>query len=83
MKLPRDLSGKELAKLLARLGYVIIRQKGSHIRLVRAATGNRPEHHITIPNHDELKIGMLAGILDDVAAAQGITRDELIRLLFE
>jgi hypothetical protein len=39
-------------------------------------------HHISIPNHDELKIGTLAGILDDVANAQGMTRDELMELLF-
>ena len=33
MKLPRDLSGDELAKALARLGYIVDRQTGSHIRL--------------------------------------------------
>lgn len=82
MKLPRDLSGQDLARSLAHLGYVVTRQKGSHIRLTRPATNNYPEHHISIPNHDELKIGLLASILDDVATAQGITRDELLELLF-
>lgn len=32
-KIPRDLSGKELAKLLSRFNYEITRQTGSHIRL--------------------------------------------------
>jgi len=33
MKLPRDMGGEELAALLGRYGYKIIRQTGSHIRL--------------------------------------------------
>jgi predicted RNA binding protein YcfA (HicA-like mRNA interferase family) len=33
MRLPRDLSGVDLAKLLQKLGYQITRQAGSHIRL--------------------------------------------------
>ncbi len=33
MKLPRDISGIELAKALARVGYVTTRQTGSHVRL--------------------------------------------------
>ena len=48
MKLPRDLSGAELAKLLRTAGYEITRQTGSHLRLT---TEQRGEHHITIPNH--------------------------------
>jgi predicted RNA binding protein YcfA (HicA-like mRNA interferase family) len=33
MKLPRDISGADLAKRLLRLGYTITRQTGSHLRL--------------------------------------------------
>lgn len=47
MRLPRDLSGAELVKRLARLGYAATRQTGSHIRLTSHAHG---EHHVTIPN---------------------------------
>ena len=36
MKLPRDLSSDELVKALARLGYVVDHQTGSHIRLTGA-----------------------------------------------
>jgi len=82
MKLPRAISGYDLARLLSRLGYEVTRQKGSHMRLTCPAAGVRPKHHISIPNHDSLKIGTLAGILDDIATAQGITRDALIELLF-
>ncbi|MBX9946792.1 MAG: type II toxin-antitoxin system HicA family toxin [Reyranella sp.] len=53
MKLPRDLSGAALAKALGRVGYRVIRQSGSHVRL----TCDAPEqHHVTIPAHDPLKI---------------------------
>jgi predicted RNA binding protein YcfA (HicA-like mRNA interferase family) len=33
MKLPRDMSGDELARLLGEYGYTVTRQTGSHIRL--------------------------------------------------
>ena len=64
MKLPRDLSGADVVKGLERIGYVVVRQKGSHIRLTTCRNG---EHHITVPNHDTLKVGTLADILHDVA----------------
>ena len=79
MKLPRDVSGADLAKRLGRLGYTVTRQTGSHLRLT--ATG-RGQHHVTIPNHDSLKVGTLAGIFNDVATHLEISRDELIRRLF-
>ena len=46
MKIPRDLSGAELVKRLARLGYATTRQSGTHIRLTSTVQG---EHHITLP----------------------------------
>ena len=79
MKLPRDLSGAALAKALRRVGYQTSRQTGSHIRLV--TTGNR-QHHVTVPNHDPLKVGTLSGVLGDVAAHLEISREELFSRLF-
>ncbi len=78
MKLPRDLSGQELARLLQRLDYNVTRQTGSHIRLTR--TGDKA-HHITIPGHAPLKVGTLNAILKDVAAHLGIDKDELLKRL--
>ncbi len=80
MKLPRDLSGRELAKRLATLGYEVTRQTGSHMRLTRPGS---PSHHVTIPAHDPLKLGTLAAIVAEVASALRIPRDELVRRLFE
>jgi len=38
-RLPRDVSGADLAKLLAALGYTVTRQKGSHLRLTTTQGG--------------------------------------------
>lgn len=79
MKLPRDLSGSDLAKARKALGYEVTRQAGSHLRLTTIEGG---EHHITIPQHNPLRVGTLAGILSDVAAHSGLSRDELLTKLF-
>jgi predicted RNA binding protein YcfA (HicA-like mRNA interferase family) len=80
LKLPRDLSGVELAKLLRAYGYDIERQSGSHIRLTSSRNG--PEHHITIPAHKQLRVGTLSAILSDVAGYLEMPRDALARQLF-
>ena len=79
MRLPRDLSGTDLARALRKLGYDTTRQTGSHMRLTTQENG---EHHITIPRHDPLRVGTLSAILGDVAGHFGTTRDELARRLF-
>jgi predicted RNA binding protein YcfA (HicA-like mRNA interferase family) len=79
MKVPRDLTGKELIKALAKLGYEVTRQSGSHIRLT---TGQKGTHHVTIPDHRPIKVGTLSGILGDIAAHHQMTREELLALLF-
>ncbi len=79
MKLPRDISGRELAQALARLGYQVEHQTGSHMRLrvVRAQ-----EHHLSIPVHTSLKVGTLNAILKLAGAQVGLARDELLKQLF-
>lgn len=79
MRLPRDLSGAELAKALTRVGYRVTRESGSHVRLT---TDTPSQHHVTVPAHDSLKIGTLAGILSDVAGHLKLSRDELLQKLF-
>jgi predicted RNA binding protein YcfA (HicA-like mRNA interferase family) len=61
MKLPRDLNAKELIKALNKIGYQETRQVCSHIRLSITRDGN--QFHITIPNHNPIKIGTLNNIL--------------------
>ena len=79
MRIPRDLTGKELIKALGKLEYEVTRQSGSHIRLTTSRNGT---HHITIPDHRPVKVGTLSGILGDIAAHHQMTRDELLTLLF-
>lgn len=77
MKTPRNLSSQDLIKILAKHGYQVTRQKGSHIRLTE--TSDKGEHHITVPNHDPLKLGTLSSILNDVATHLGIDKNDLLR----
>ena len=80
MKLPRDISGLALAHALRLFGYAITRQTGSHVRLT---TTQRGEHHVTVPNHPQLKVGTLSGILGEVADHFELDRDAVGRRLFE
>jgi predicted RNA binding protein YcfA (HicA-like mRNA interferase family) len=79
LRLPRDVSGDDLAKALGDLGYRITRQSGSHLRLT---TLERGEHHVTIPRHAALRVGTLSGLLGDVAQHFALSREELIERLF-
>jgi predicted RNA binding protein YcfA (HicA-like mRNA interferase family) len=79
MKLPRDISSHELIKSLQKLGYYVSRQKGSHIRLTTESNG---QHHITVPNHNPVKLGTLSNILNDVASHFKQTKEEIAEKLF-
>jgi predicted RNA binding protein YcfA (HicA-like mRNA interferase family) len=78
MKLPRGISGERLIHVLGGIGYEVIRQKGSHVRLRHAGP---PAHMITVPLHNPLKTGTLHGLLSEVADARSITIESLGRLL--
>jgi hypothetical protein len=49
---------------------------------VRLTCEHPKQHHITIPNHDFLRVGLRAAILADVAKHQGMSRDEVLERLF-
>ncbi|HPX14505.1 MAG TPA: type II toxin-antitoxin system HicA family toxin [Treponemataceae bacterium] len=55
-KLP-VVSGKELIRALERLGFSVVRQRGSHVILRKGSVG------CVVPDHKEIKIGTLTGIL--------------------
>jgi predicted RNA binding protein YcfA (HicA-like mRNA interferase family) len=80
MKLPRDISASDLIGLLKVFGYTVVRQTGSHIRLTTIQNG---EHHLTIPRHDPLRVGILAALLSETAVHLGLSRDEFLKQLFE
>jgi predicted RNA binding protein YcfA (HicA-like mRNA interferase family) len=79
MKIPRDLSGAQLVKVLCRdWGYREIHQEGSHLILQT----NLPSHQrISVPNHKPLRVGTLNSIVRAVSAHQGIDRQRLLDTL--
>ena len=65
------LSGAEIVKALTRLGFVLVRQRGSHVVMRRGAIG------CVVPLHREVKRGTLAGIIRQA----GVTADEFLKAL--
>lgn len=51
------VSGAEVVRALEHLGFVVARQRGSHIVMRRGPTG------CVVPNHREVKVGALVGLL--------------------
>ena len=80
MRIPRDVSGDDLIQALSKIGYSIVRQTGSHVRLAKPTDG---QHSITVPKTRALKVGTLSSILRDVAGHMGIGKDDLLRLLWD
>jgi predicted RNA binding protein YcfA (HicA-like mRNA interferase family) len=68
------VSGRQLIRALEKTGYVVDRQKGSHVVLRHTQP---PFRRITVPDHKELAKGTLRAILREA----GLTSDELVELL--
>ena len=80
MKFPRSLSGADLEKALAKLGYERTRKTGSHARLT---TNIRGQHHLTVPDHKVLPLGTVRSILRDVARHFECGQDEIVSRIFD
>ncbi|HTA95254.1 MAG TPA: type II toxin-antitoxin system HicA family toxin [Verrucomicrobiae bacterium] len=76
MKLPRDLSGAELVKILCkRHGYQRVNQEGSHVILQTES----PRHHrLAVPDHNPLRVGTLNAILRAVAEAKDLPKEDIL-----
>ncbi len=61
-KLP-IVSGKQAVKIFEKIGYQVIRQKGSHIRMIHAF--DKTKNPLTIPNHKVVGKGLLRRLLRD------------------
>jgi len=58
----KKTSGSDCVKILCnKLGFRVARQSGSHVVLVKTTTEGKIG--TVVPNHKELKIGTLRGIL--------------------
>ena len=81
MKLPRDLSGTEVTRRLARhYGYRVTRSRGSHMTVTLTAGGD--QHQVTVPRHREVRIGTLDAIIADVAAFLDLPKQAVRDTLF-
>jgi predicted RNA binding protein YcfA (HicA-like mRNA interferase family) len=69
-KLPL-LSWREVIKVLSKIGFVVARQRGSHIILVK------DDRVVPVPRHDQMKKGLLLEII----AEAGMTKEEFLELL--
>lgn len=72
-KLP-VLSGQEVIKILKKIGYRVIRQKGSHIRLDCSVPARK---RITVPDYRSIDIDLLSRILKNA----DITKEEFLKLV--
>ncbi len=68
----RNRSWREVVKALGKLGFLVIRQSGSHIIL------EHPDGRWTVvPRHDDIKIGTMKAIVEDT----GLTTEEFLKHL--
>ena len=66
------VSGRRVIKALEPIGYVVVRQRGSHVRLRHPnAVTHKP---ITVPLHNELRRGLLRSIIRD----SGLSVDDFL-----
>lgn len=71
MKIPRDLSGRELVRALSKhWDYRVLNQVGSHVIL-----------QTETPDHSPLRVGTLNAILRQVAEHKGATREDILDTL--
>ena len=61
-RLPR-VSGRDAIRALEKLGFVVTRQRGSHVVLRRGSVG------CVVPDHKELKTGTLSGVLKQASVS--------------
>jgi len=65
------ISGADAVRVLQKLGFVVLRQKGSHVIMRRGSAG------CVVPQHREMKVGTLSGVLKQA----GVAADEFMHAL--
>jgi len=79
MKIPRDLSGAQLVKILCRdWNYRLVHQEGSHIIL---ETDTPSHQRISVPNHNPIRVGTLNSIVRAISLHKRIDRQQLLENL--
>ncbi len=76
MKLP-VLSGKEVIGILLKNGFVVKRQKGSHVHLIKVVEGK--SFHVTVPVHGNKDLNL--SVLKSIIRHAGFDATEFAKLL--
>ncbi len=71
----------QLIKVLHKLGYNVVKQRGSHIKLKKETAAGT--HSVTVPQHQEIAKGTLVDILNKVSVWNQISKEELLEMLKE
>lgn len=77
-KLP-VISGRGFIKTACGLGYQLVRQRGSHVKLRKEVRGS--PHHLVVPLHDELDRGKLNGLINELATVNHLPKSTLIGMI--
>jgi predicted RNA binding protein YcfA (HicA-like mRNA interferase family) len=79
VKIPRDLTGREIVKALCKKwDYRQVHQEGSHIIL---QTDMPSRQRISVPDHNPVRIGTLNSILRLVSAHKGVDKQAILETL--
>lgn len=73
------VSGRRLIAFMESFGDVVVRQRGSHVRL--HLKNERGDWSETVPDHQEVAKGTLRSIVRRMAQASGVEGDDLIERL--
>ena len=73
-KLPR-LSGKEVIKILSKIGFQSIRQRGSHVFMMKETENGKTT--TVVPLHKEIDRGTLLEIIRQC----GMKREEFLKIV--
>ncbi len=69
------ISGREMIRALCRAGFVVLRQKGSHVSLEKRSSAGY--WRTIVPLHREIR----PGTLSDILSQTGLTKEDLSALL--
>lgn len=72
------LSGEDVIKILESFNFVVVAQRGSHVKLHRKI--NKLNQTLTIPKHKELDRGTVRAILNQ--ASKYITETEIRKYFY-
>jgi predicted RNA binding protein YcfA (HicA-like mRNA interferase family) len=68
VKIPRDVNGAAAVRALKRLGFISLRQTGSHLIL------RKDSRTVVVPQHKPLKPGTLKGVIEQA----GLTLEQFV-----